>query len=317
MKDETASYGAPTKPQRILIATELSEASRKALEFATHIVPPGADVRIVSVAENPRTLVPTGSLPSSVLAEAREELLRDATDAVNQAYRRFARDDVQLETDVIELAKHGGDVIHALLDCASTWHADLLIVGAREHYGWLSRWVEGTVSEPLVKLSHCPILVVPARGDSPIHRTPERILFALDGSDPALQALRFGLTLVGPQAELRAVYVVDRGVQLADPVTIDALEDAFTKQGEQALTAAKAVLDSIGAERSMAEIVSTASTHDDIANAILREAQNWQAELIVMGTHGRRGIARWLLGSVAGRVAHATETPLLLVGSPR
>jgi len=317
MKDENTSHGAPTGPQRILIATDLSDASKQALEFARHIVPARANVRIVSVAENPRTLIPTGSLPSSVLDKARDELLRDATDAVKQGYEQLARGDVQLETDVIDLAKHRGDVIHALLDCAGRWHADLLIVGARECYGWLSRWIEGTVSEPLVQLSHCPILVVPARGENPVDRAPGRILFALDGSDLALQALRLGLTLVSPRAELRAVYVVDRAAQLVDTVPVDALEGAFIKQGEQALTAAKAVLEHVGAGRATAEVISTAWTRDDVAHAILREAQKWKADLIVMGTHGRRGIARWLLGSVAGRVARATETPLLLVGPPQ
>jgi nucleotide-binding universal stress UspA family protein len=42
----------------------------------------------------------------------------------------------------------------------------------------------------------------------------------------------------------------------------------------------------------------------------------WQADLIVMGTHGQRGMVRWMLGTVAGRVAHLTQTPLLLVYAP-
>lgn len=315
--NDDMSPRAPARPRNILIATDLSAASKKALDLARHITPPGANVRIVSVAENPRTLLPTGSLSSAVLETAREELLRDATDAVNQAREQLTRDDVKLDTAVIELAKGGGDVIHALLDCASAWHADLLIVGARDHRGWLARWVYGTVSEPLVKLSHCPILVVPARDDAVVHCAPERILFALDGSDVALQALKFGLTLAGPEAELRAIYVVDRALQFADTVPAGALEDAFVKQGEQALTAAGPILENTGAQHSTAEIIRTDWNRDDVAHAILRDAKDWRADLIVLGTHGRRGIARWLLGSVAGRVAHATHVPLLLVSSLR
>jgi nucleotide-binding universal stress UspA family protein len=52
---------------------------------------------------------------------------------------------------------------------------------------------------------------------------------------------------------------------------------------------------------------------DDIAHAIAREAESWRADLLVLGTHGRRGPARWLLGSVASRVARITKTPLMLV----
>jgi nucleotide-binding universal stress UspA family protein len=316
MNDDDTT-GAPTAPHRILIATDQSAASKQALDFARHIAPPGANVRIVSVAENPRTLFPTGALSTSVLDAARDELRQDAADAVNQARERLAQEDFQLDTDVIELAKRGGDVIHALLECASTWQAEMLIVGSHARHGWLSRWVNGTVSEPLVKLSHCPILIVPARDETHVHRAPKRVLFALDGSDLALQALRFGLALVKPDAELRAVYVVDRAAQLADTMPTDALEDLFIKQGEQALAAAKPEFERAGAGHATSAIVSTAWTRDDVAQAILREAQKWEADLIVMGTHGRRGIARWLLGSVAGRVAHAAETPLLLVGSPQ
>lgn len=314
MNDDDTT-GAPTAPHRILIATDQSATSKQALDFARHIAPPRANVRIVSVAENPRTLFPTGALSTSVLDAARDELRQDAADAVNHARERLAQDDVQLDTNVIELAKQGGDVIHALLDCASTWQADMLIIGAHARHGWLSRWVNGTVSEPLIKLCRFPILIVPTRDESHVHRAPQRVLFALDGSDLALQALRFGLTLVKPNAELRAVYVVDRAAQLADTLPTDSLEDVFIKQGEQALTAAKPVFERAGAGHATNAIVSTGWTHDDVAHAILREAQEWEADLIVMGTHGRRGIARWLLGSIAGRVAHAAETPLLLVGS--
>jgi nucleotide-binding universal stress UspA family protein len=47
----------------------------------------------------------------------------------------------------------------------------------------------------------------------------------------------------------------------------------------------------------------------------VREANAWRADLLVMGTHGRRGAARWVLGSVARRVVGITCTPLLLVNS--
>ncbi len=321
MNDENTSYDTPTGPRRILIAADLSEASKRALQFAQHIASPHADVRIVSVAENPRTLVPTGSLSSSFLDEARDELLRDATDAVNQARERFAHDDVHLDTEVVELAKHGGDATHALLDCASTWHADLLIVGAREHHGWLSRWVNGTVSEPLVKLSHCPILVVPAPGENRAHRAPERVLFALDGSDLALRALRFGLTLASSKAELRAIYVVDRAAQLADTVPLDALEDAFVKQGEQALAAAKPELERVGADDVTTEVISTAWSHDDVAYVILREAQTWQADLIVITLASKAGhyLSDVDVSITSGQhvaLAVRTEGPFLFVRVP-
>jgi nucleotide-binding universal stress UspA family protein len=295
----------------VLIAVDPSDASRHAIAYARNIVAPGGVVRLVSVAENPRTLVPTGALVGDALNLARAELLRDAADALAVASAAFAQCNVRIETEAIDLSRHGGDVVHALIDAAHTWQAELLVVGARQHHGLL-RWIEGTVSGPLAKLSRCPILVVPAAYTVKAARLPERILFAIDGSRHAMEALHCGAWLATHDTHLRAIYVVDRAVRLSDFAPIDVLENAFVDEGTQALAAAEPIL--AGASgRSSTALVRTAGSNDDIAHTIVREAGGWQADLIVMGTHGRRGVVRWMLGTVAGRVAHLTQIPLLLV----
>jgi nucleotide-binding universal stress UspA family protein len=115
-----------------------------------------------------------------------------------------------------------------------------------------------------------------------------------------------------PDASVRAIYVVDRSVRLSDLVPIHVLEDAFVDEGERALAAAGHLLSDVSG-RSDTELVRTERTGDDIAHAIVREAASWQADMIVMGSHGRRGMVRWMLGSVAERVARLTPVPLLLV----
>ena len=52
------------------------------------------------------------------------------------------------------------------------------------------------------------------------------------------------------------------------------------------------------------------------SKAIANEARRWEADLIVMGTHGRIGVARLVLGSVAEGVVHIAPVPVLLVRSP-
>jgi nucleotide-binding universal stress UspA family protein len=176
----------------------------------------------------------------------------------------------------------------------------------------LQRWVEGTVSEPLTRRLRCPILVVPENYGTTVGHLPERILIAVDGSPQSMSALRNGIRFATPDTHLRAVYVIDRAVRFSDFVPIAALEDAFVNEGNHALAAADAVLAEVSA-RTTTALVSTGPTSDDVAHTIVREASGWDAQLIVMGTHGRRGMARWILGSVAGRVAQITQTPLLLV----
>jgi nucleotide-binding universal stress UspA family protein len=52
-----------------------------------------------------------------------------------------------------------------------------------------------------------------------------------------------------------------------------------------------------------------------VADEVLREAKRWEADLIVMGTHGRRGVQRLVLGSDAEQVVRQAEIPVLLVPS--
>jgi nucleotide-binding universal stress UspA family protein len=298
---------------RVLIAVDSSAASQRALQYACHVVPSRGAVHLVSVAENPRTLLPTGRLAGAALEAARAELLRDATDALVRARDVFANRDVRVETRSIDLSKQSGDVAGALLETARAWHADLMVLGARQHHGIL-RWVEGTVSEPLSRSSPCPLLIVPESFEDELPAGPRKMLFAVDGSEQAKRALRYGVALATPDADLRAIYVVDCAVRLADFIPIHVFEEAFVQEGTAALADAERILSSVG-RQCTAAMVRTGRTSDDVANAIIREAGRWGADLLVMGTHGRRGVVRWMLGSVAGRVARVTPVPLLLVNT--
>jgi nucleotide-binding universal stress UspA family protein len=59
-------------------------------------------------------------------------------------------------------------------------------------------------------------------------------------------------------------------------------------------------------------LLKTRRTRDDIPHSIVRDVGEWNADLLVLGTHGRRGLARWFLGSVAARTARLADTPVLL-----
>jgi nucleotide-binding universal stress UspA family protein len=305
------SQNTPSEIDRILIAVDLSSASLRAAELIRNIAPTAAHIRLVSVAENPRTLSPLPAKATAELDAARAELLRDAADALVQVKDVFVGSDFLVEEDVVDLSKRGGDIATALIDAADDWRADLLVVGTRQHHGLL-RWVEGTVSQPLAIHSRCSLLIVPPSHEEKSAGPLQRILFATDGSAPSLQALRYGMRFAKPELYMRAVYVVDRAERLTNFVRIRLLEDAFIEEGKAALAAAAEIFAGSSCHCDTS-LTNTERTADDIAHAIVRQASHWNADLVVMGTHGRRGVARWLLGSVAGRVAHIAQTPLLLV----
>ncbi|CAN7782620.1 universal stress protein [Caballeronia sp. LjRoot34] len=301
--------------KRILLCVDPTAASARAAAFVPHLANKETHVRIVGVVENARAVIPLGPLAAFHLSAARALLLQDVENACATAQELFASSGAKVEVQIIDLITHGGEVVHALAKAAQDWQADLLVMGSRQHQGLL-HWVEGAVSEPLMKFAACAILVVPEHGDVEWRGRPQRILFAVDGSSASQEALRIGARLARAGTELRAIYVVDRAVRLTDFVPLTVLEDGLVEEGNASLAQASQFLETLpeaGGAHLETALVNTDQANDDVAHAIEREAQTWHADLLVMGTHGRRGLVRCLLGSVANRVAGIARTPLLLV----
>jgi nucleotide-binding universal stress UspA family protein len=143
----------------------------------------------------------------------------------------------------------------------------------------------------------------------------KRILVAVDESETAKLALNEAIALAKDQhATLRLVHVVDLTPAYTD------VEASYTLEYQKALRAAgqKLIDDYLSLARA-AEIefdakmlvVETLGQH--IYDAIEEEAVQWRADLIVTGTHGRRGVRRLMLGSVAEGVARVSTKPVLLI----
>jgi nucleotide-binding universal stress UspA family protein len=138
-----------------------------------------------------------------------------------------------------------------------------------------------------------------------------RILLALDDSACAQRALAQAVTLVGAfDATLIVVNVFDSGPLLSEP---DAPEPADTPSG-----VAVALLERAQAIVAVAHVKSSVaaleSGGESVPWVLLRAACEFEADLIVMGTHGRRGVRRLVLGSVAEAVLREARCPVLVVG---
>jgi nucleotide-binding universal stress UspA family protein len=142
-----------------------------------------------------------------------------------------------------------------------------------------------------------------------------RILVAVDGSETSTSALREAIELARDQhASLRIIYIVDLTLLYSDLGAPFAIEYEKTLQaaGEKVITACSTVARGSEIEFDAVAIpINTIGQH--IYDAIEDEAKRWQADLIVIGTHGRRGIRRFLLGSVAEGVARLASRPVLLI----
>jgi nucleotide-binding universal stress UspA family protein len=143
----------------------------------------------------------------------------------------------------------------------------------------------------------------------------ERILVPVDGSSTAKKgldeaikiALKFG-------SKIRVVHVVDdASVAMAVgsfATNVGEILTSLAESGEQFLEDAKRVAQASGVAVEVAIRHCTAGRASDL---IVQEAVSWPCDLIVIGTHGRRGAGRLLLGSDAEQVLRAAPVPVLLV----
>ncbi len=144
----------------------------------------------------------------------------------------------------------------------------------------------------------------------------KKILVAIDGSHTSSLALQEAIKLAQEQsARLRLVHVIDEFPFItADTGVIDdtQLGEVLFKAGQNIIDEAVAKVKAAGLE---VETALPENLTQRIATVIVEEAKRWSADLVVVGTHGRRGIQHLVLGSVAEGVARAATMPILLIPS--
>lgn len=142
----------------------------------------------------------------------------------------------------------------------------------------------------------------------------QRILVPIDGSPTSDRALQEAIKLADRTTRLRLVYVLEE-IYLLDAegyayIDLPALQKAMRLTGARTLALAA---DKVQESGTLAETALLDANGERIAHVIENDARQWQADLIVIGTHGRSGLNRLLLGSVAEGVVRAAPVPVLLV----
>jgi len=141
-----------------------------------------------------------------------------------------------------------------------------------------------------------------------------KILVPIDGSAIAERGLREAMALGGAlKSQLVVLNVVDdypMTVELASAAAFNETRQLLVKSGHEVLEAGRRLVADAGLA---CETVLREVTSQRTADAIVEEAEKHRCTLIVMGTHGRRGIGRLALGSDAELVLRLAPVPVLLV----
>lgn len=204
----------------------------------------------------------------------------------------------------------------AILASANDPPADLIVMSTHGRSG-IGRWLYGSVTDRILRLSDVPVLLVPTTS---IHPWPKdrrpKILVPLDGSDlseTALGPARLLSYTLG--ADLLLMRVVE---QTAAPIWgFDSVSMAAWRAAPEDLQDARQYLDGI-AEASGPVALSADVLVDEgnPAAVIAAMARQEGVDLIVMATHGRTGLPRLTMGSVATATVQRSPAPLLLIRPP-
>ncbi len=217
---------------------------------------------------------------------------------------------------VIHYAVRRGPVAETILEFIDRNHIDQIVM-ATHGYSGIRHWTHGSVAERVLQTARVPLLLVRAsEQEQPIDRRKQvacrSILVPLDGSPLAEKILPVVANTVrafGGKLTLFQVPIANVSGWMTGEwfVPIQGVLETAEEDSQQYLNDVAQRLQGQGLD------VDTATAIGPVASSIIEHAEANHVDLIAMCTHGRTGLARWALGSVADRVLRAGGTPILLV----
>lgn len=276
-------------PSRILMPTDFQQSARRAFLHAVKLATAfRARLTILHVIKAPADS--QGAVPDS-------RYMRSLKTAAMLNLGRLTQSAKESGAHAEPLLLYGVPSA-CIQEGAKRIHADMIVMGTEGRLGW-DRLRVGSTAEATVRESRCPVLTVHGglAGDVPRHPAKvhvRRMLAATDFSRRADAALE---TLCGLAVRLRTSVCV-----------VHASAASSSAHAERMV--AKRVLE-LQHHQVDAEGVCAAG---DPVEVILAQAAAWQADLIAVGTQGRRGLSRVVLGSVAEAVLRRAGCPVLTVG---
>lgn len=298
--------------ERILLATDGSTRAEVAEAYACKLAESwGATLTVVSVLEFAPGLDPESPVCRLYLAE----LMTQATGDLARLKARAADRGIVVRTRI-----ETGIPSEQVLAAAAAEDADLIIMGTAGKTG-LAHVLLGSTAERIIRTAPCPVLAV--RMDrSGAERTAvsvsqpaslDRIMVPVDFSDCSLDALEYAVAVAQrAQASVMLLHVMEPvSYGLDFTVPLPAARESKREVLTERLAGLVAALDAANVKSE--SLVRGGLPRDSILDA----ARAWSADLIVMGTHGRRGLSHALYGSVVESVLRKSHCPILTVRSPK
>lgn len=279
---------------RILVAMDDSDCSRASLQNLTEtIYPPGTEIKIVSVVDFLE--------PLPAIAGVKEKEIERARAIVENAAKEVSKcqPNADVSYEVID-----GFVTDEVLNVCTKWKADLIMVGSHGRHG-LSEFLMGSTSHAVLLHAHCSVRVVrssQSKEDRGLH-----VMVCIDESKYSASIIDHILSTPWPvRTHFKCVHVMP---ELSEKIFLDPdcefayrmsnqYDDLYRIQKKLLDDAAGRLKDAYGKKAASSEVL-----FGEPRKALIKHAKDWPADLVILGSHGKRGVERLLLGSVSEAVA--------------
>jgi nucleotide-binding universal stress UspA family protein len=198
-----------------------------------------------------------------------------------------------------------GEPPEVIVEVAEGKKADLIALGTYGRKG-LKRLIMGSVTSQVVLNATCDVLVV-KKPCSKCSGSYQSLLVPFDGSQSSRKALMKACNLAKVDgAEVSVLYVIPRYEEMIDFFKTDSVKKSLFQEAEKIVDGAKSI--AAGSGVSIKAVVQEGHADEKIVEI----ANTMKHDLIVVGTHGWRGVNKALLGSTAERVIAHTSCPVLI-----
>lgn len=283
--------------KRIVHPTDLSEGAQRAFAYAVSLAHwHDAELHLLNVAGRHQY----------DFEEIRDRFPLDADVLNGQVQDAGISQFTAADLEIVQVQEEGAAPGTNILSYAKENTADLIVMGTHGRRG-VDRMLMGSVAEEVVRQAPCPVCTVRNALETAPSDAVRRVMVPIDFSEASERALKHAHALALTYgAELVALHAIEEVVLPMAygmaPKQVDA--ETVRPNVEQAL--ADMLSEHVGVEHARAE-VRVGYPPQEILSAITDESIDW----VVMGTHGRQGFNRLLMGSVAERIVRHAPCPVL------
>ncbi|MFC4245420.1 universal stress protein [Natribaculum luteum] len=285
----------------LLFPTDGSDGAADVFEHVLDVAAAhDSTVHVLNVADTMRDSVTRiqGTVIDTLEQEG-EQIVRDAAERAEQR-------GVSTVTDVRQ-----GEPYGTIVDYADARDVDLVVMPTHGRQG-LERLLLGSTTERVVRRSDVPVLTIRPGTADDLQYPYEDVLVPTDGSNCASQALAMGVDVATAEDAalhlLSVITVTSLGVDVRSDLQLSMLEESATDLLEDAAEFA--------ADAGIEPVSKTIEHGSSIHEAILSYIGDHDVGLVVVGTHGRTGFDRYMLGSVTESLVRTSPIPVLTVREP-